>query len=137
LTKRKPHWLECPGYEGRLVLDIFHHIRENHPGLPGEGAYKLNMVSQHFLGERKEDINYKQIPILQNGSAGDRRDLAIYCLKVCDVQNVPPISSLMKDLSRMFIFHSSYLTSCNALRRKSRRPGRPMYLTMSSEPGDR
>jgi DNA polymerase elongation subunit (family B) len=111
LKKRQPHWLECPGYAGRLVLDIFHHIRENHPGLPGEGAYKLNGVSQHFLGERKEDINYKQIPILQSGGASDRRDLAIYCLKVCDVQIVPATSSLMKDLSRTFIFHFSYLTS--------------------------
>ncbi|KIM43285.1 hypothetical protein M413DRAFT_444100 [Hebeloma cylindrosporum] len=81
LKKRQPNWLECPGYEGRLVLDVFHHIRENHPGLPGEGAYKLNGVSQHFLGQRKEDIDYKQIPILQSGSADDRRDLAIYCLK--------------------------------------------------------
>jgi hypothetical protein len=43
----------------------------------------------------------------------------------------------MKDLSRTFIFHFSYLTSWSALRRKLRRPRRPMYLTMSSEPGDR
>ncbi|KAF8964418.1 ribonuclease H-like domain-containing protein [Flammula alnicola] len=69
------------GYDGRLILDIFHHIRENHPGLPGEGAYKLNGVSAHFLGDKKEDIDYKQIPALQGGNADTRRDLAVYCLK--------------------------------------------------------
>ncbi|KAF5314967.1 hypothetical protein D9619_007145 [Psilocybe cf. subviscida] len=76
-----PHFLTCPGYEGRLLLDIFHHIRERHPGLPGEGAYKLNGVSLHFLGQKKEDISYKQIPALQSGDANTRRHLALYCLK--------------------------------------------------------
>lgn len=79
----RPGFLDCPGYEGRLVLDVYHHIREHHPGLPGEGAYKLNAVASRFLGEKKEDIDYKDIPILQNGNADTRRDLAVYCLKVC------------------------------------------------------
>lgn len=82
LTKRQPHFLECPGYDGRLLLDVYHYIRENHPGLPGEGAYKLNGVAAHFLGEHKEDISYRQIPILQGGDADTRRELALYCLKV-------------------------------------------------------
>jgi DNA polymerase delta subunit 1 len=78
----RPNFHVCPGYDGRLVLDLFHHIREHHTGLQGEGAYKLNGVSLQFLGEKKEDINYQQIPELQNGDADSRRDLAIYCLKV-------------------------------------------------------
>lgn len=80
--KGRPNFQVCPGYDGRLVLDIFHHMRERHTGLKGEGAYKLNGVSSQFLGEKKEDIDYKQIPKLQNGDSDSRRDLAIYCLKV-------------------------------------------------------
>ncbi|KAF8908857.1 ribonuclease H-like domain-containing protein [Gymnopilus junonius] len=77
----RPSFLKCPGYDGRLILDVFHHIREHYPGLPGEGAYKLDAVSSRFLRQRKEDIHYKDIPLLQNGNANSRRDLAIYCLK--------------------------------------------------------
>ena len=135
LTKRQPHWLECPGCEGRLLLDIFHHIREKYPGLPGEGAYKLNGVSQHFLGQRKEDINYKQIPILQGGSADDRRSLAVYCLKVRNIKSF--ISHwLTKNMSRMFIFHSFCLESWIVLRMKSRRLGMQMCPAMFSGPSE-
>ncbi|CAA7262978.1 unnamed protein product [Cyclocybe aegerita] len=80
-VRDKTLFLECPGYEGRLILDVYHHIRERFPDLQGEGIYKLNGVSMHFLGQRKEDIDYLQIPALQNGNADSRRDLAVYCLK--------------------------------------------------------
>ncbi|KAF9533077.1 ribonuclease H-like domain-containing protein [Crepidotus variabilis] len=80
-SQGRPKFNTCPGYDGRLVLDVFHHIREHHTGLQGEGAYKLNSVSSHFLNEKKEDIGYDQIPKLQNGDANSRRDLAIYCMK--------------------------------------------------------
>ena len=78
-SKGRPDFTACPGYEGRLILDVFHHIRGTTLGL---SSYKLNDVSRKFLGEKKEDIEYHQIPILQNGDADSRRDLAIYCMKV-------------------------------------------------------
>ena len=78
----RPGHLKCPGYEGRLLLDVLHHIREYHPGLSGAGAYKLDAVALHFLDQRKEDIHYTEIPKLQNGNADTRKALAIYCLKV-------------------------------------------------------
>ena len=78
-SKGRPDFTACPGYEGRLILDVFHHIRGTKLGL---SSYKLNDVSRKFLGEKKEDIEYHQIPILQNGDADSRRDLAIYCMKV-------------------------------------------------------
>ncbi|PPR07791.1 hypothetical protein CVT26_014976 [Gymnopilus dilepis] len=77
----RPGHLKCPGYEGRLLLDVLHHIREYHPGLSGAGAYKLDAVALHFLDQRKEDIHYTEIPKLQNGNADTRKALAIYCLK--------------------------------------------------------
>lgn len=82
LPNRRSTFLSCPGYDGRLLLDLFPHIREHHPGLPGKGAYKLNGVSAHFLGETKEDIHYSDIPVLQSGGPDTRRALAVYCLKV-------------------------------------------------------
>ncbi|KAF9562591.1 ribonuclease H-like protein [Agrocybe pediades] len=71
----------CPGYDGRLMLDLFPHIREHYPSLTGPGAYKLNGVSAHFLGEKKEDMHYSNIPILQGRGPDERRTLAVYCLK--------------------------------------------------------
>ena len=40
-------------------------------------AYSLNAVSEHFLGEQKEDVHYSIISELFHGSADDRRRLAV------------------------------------------------------------
>ncbi len=45
-------------------------------------SYSLNAVSALFLGQQKEDVHHSIITDLQNGSAEDRRRLAVYCLKV-------------------------------------------------------
>jgi len=50
----------CPGYDGRLLLDVLHHIRGHYPGR-SKGGYKLDAVSLDFLGQRKEDIHFSQI----------------------------------------------------------------------------
>eukprot|EP00742_Colponemidia_sp_Colp-10_P013425 GILJ01015163.1.p1 GENE.GILJ01015163.1~~GILJ01015163.1.p1 ORF type:complete len:651 (-),score=116.14 GILJ01015163.1:49-2001(-) len=44
-------------------------------------SYSLNAVSQHFLGEQKEDVHHSIIGDLQNGDDETRRRLAVYCLK--------------------------------------------------------
>lgn len=44
-------------------------------------SYTLNAVSLYFLKDQKVDVPYDQIPILYNGSDGDRTRLAWYCLK--------------------------------------------------------
>lgn len=71
----------CPGYDGRLLLDVFHYIKAYYPNRNKAGGYKLDAVSLDFLGQRKEDIHFSQISVLQNGDAETRRDLAVYCLK--------------------------------------------------------
>jgi DNA polymerase elongation subunit (family B) len=81
-SRGRPKFSSCPGYEGRLLLDVYHHLREYHQGIQGEGAYKLNNISHRFLNEKKEDIDYKEIPKLQNGDAESRKSIGIYCLKV-------------------------------------------------------
>lgn len=44
-------------------------------------SYTLNNVSQEYLGDQKDDMDYHLIPILQHGSPDDRAKLAKYCVK--------------------------------------------------------
>jgi DNA polymerase delta subunit 1 len=62
---------------GRLVFDMIKYMRRNHKF----SSYTLNAVSAHFLGQQKEDVHYSIISDLQNGTADDRRRLAVYCIK--------------------------------------------------------
>jgi DNA polymerase delta subunit 1 len=62
---------------GRLVLDMLEHMRRNFK----LSSYSLNAVSARFLGQQKEDVHHSIISDLQEGTADDRRRLAVYCLK--------------------------------------------------------
>lgn len=44
-------------------------------------SYKLDNVAEIFLGTKKEEMDYKEIPMLQEGSDEDRARLATYCFK--------------------------------------------------------
>jgi DNA polymerase delta subunit 1 len=57
---------------------VVQYMRRNHK----MSSYSLNSVSAAFLGQQKEDVHHSIITDLQNGSAEDRRRLAVYCLKV-------------------------------------------------------
>ncbi len=63
--------------DGRVVFDMLQYVRREHK----LSSYSLNSVSAHFLGQQKEDVHHSIISDLQNGSADDRRRLAVYCLK--------------------------------------------------------
>ncbi|CCW63167.1 unnamed protein product [Phytomonas sp. EM1] len=63
--------------EGRIVMDAMVVIQRDHK----LRSYSLNAVSQHFLGEQKEDVHHSIIADLQQGNDETRRRLAIYCLK--------------------------------------------------------
>lgn len=63
--------------EGRVAIDVLEYVRAEYK----LRNYKLNTVATKFLGDQKEDMSYDQIPILQNGSAADRRLLLDYCKK--------------------------------------------------------
>ena len=62
-----------------MRIVVSQHMRRNHK----LSSYSLNSVSATFLGQQKEDVHHSIITDLQNGSAEDRRRLAVYCLKVC------------------------------------------------------
>ncbi|KAJ6504605.1 ribonuclease H-like domain-containing protein [Mycena vitilis] len=78
-------WHEAPVLAGRLQLDTYQYIQErrarnNLPTRPGQ--FTLNAVCGEFLvNEKKEDINFKSINALQDGTNDQRKELAIYCLK--------------------------------------------------------
>lgn len=66
--------ISCPG---RIIFDmhgyIFHNVKLR--------SYSLNFVSEHYLKERKEDVDYSQIKPMFNGSDDDRQRLVEYCIK--------------------------------------------------------
>jgi DNA polymerase delta subunit 1 len=65
------------GMFGRTFFDLLQVVQRDHK----LRSFTLNSVSAEFLGEQKEDVHYSIISKLHNGSADDRRRLAVYCLK--------------------------------------------------------
>jgi DNA polymerase delta subunit 1 len=65
------------GMFGRAFFDLLQVVQRDYK----LRSFTLNSVSAEFLGEQKEDVHYSIISKLQNGSADDRRRLAVYCLK--------------------------------------------------------
>jgi DNA polymerase delta subunit 1 len=63
--------------DGRITMDVMVVIQRDHK----LRSYSLNSVSQHFLGEQKEDVHHSIIADLQMGDEENRRRLAVYCLK--------------------------------------------------------
>ena len=63
--------------EGRCILDVLSVIKREYK----LRSYSLNVVSQNFLGEQKDDIHHTEISKLHHGSDETRHKLALYCLK--------------------------------------------------------
>lgn len=63
--------------EGRIIFDVYQVIQRDYK----LSSYTLNNVSSHFLKQQKEDVHHSMITVLHNGSADDRRRLAVYCCK--------------------------------------------------------
>lgn len=68
------HFFDMPG---RCNLDWFLKFKRD---LTSEPSYKLNHFAKRFCGDEKEDMHYKEIPILQAGSSADRARLGSYCV---------------------------------------------------------
>lgn len=58
--------------------------------------YKLNTVAQQCVGAQKEDVSYKDIPILFRSGPEGRAKLGLYCVKD---------SILVMDLLKFFVTH--------------------------------
>ena len=68
-----PYYYDMPG---RDYLDLFLHFKMSEH----EMNYKLSTFARKYLNDDKEDMNYKEIPVLQAGSAEDRARLGSYCV---------------------------------------------------------
>lgn len=70
----KTHNITVPG---RVVFDMYTHLRKE----VNLRSYTLNSVSTHFLGRKKDDISYRDIPTMYNGDGDTRARLGRYCVK--------------------------------------------------------
>jgi DNA polymerase elongation subunit (family B) len=68
---------------GRTLIDLMKVVQRDHK----LDSYKLDTVSQHFLGQRKNDVAPSEIFKLQKGSSADRRIIAEYCVQDCALCN--------------------------------------------------
>jgi DNA polymerase delta subunit 1 len=62
---------------GRVCMDVHELIRKG----KNLRSYKLNDISEQVLGDKKEDVSYREILPLHRGSSADRAKLAKYCLQ--------------------------------------------------------
>lgn len=63
---------------GRATIDFFVKFKVDEPS---EISWSLSHFTRKYIpGEDKEDMDYREIPILQAGSDDDRRRLASYCV---------------------------------------------------------
>lgn len=64
---------------GRTNLDMFQWIKAN----VKLSSYKLDSVGEYFLGEKKLEMNYKELFRMAVGSAAEIAYVATYCLRDC------------------------------------------------------
>ncbi len=64
---------------GRTNLDLFHWIKAREK----LDSYKLDAVGEHFLGEKKLDMDYKQLFKMARGTPKEVARVGLYCLQDC------------------------------------------------------
>lgn len=66
---------------GRLQIDLLVVMKREHK----LSSYSLNSVSEHFLGDKKVDMPYKEMFKKYKGTSADRREIGVYCVKDTDL----------------------------------------------------
>jgi DNA polymerase delta subunit 1 len=69
--------------QGRVLIDLMKVVQRDHR----LDSYKLDLVAEHFLKERKDDVSPNDIFRLQRGSNEDRARIAKYCVQDCELCN--------------------------------------------------
>ena len=64
---------------GRCNLDIYHWVKAREK----LESYKLDSVCEHFLGERKIEMDYKELFKLAQGTPEDIAKVSLYCIQDC------------------------------------------------------
>jgi DNA polymerase delta subunit 1 len=68
---------------GRNRIDLCKYIAREYK----LSSYKLDNVSKHFLGSKKNDLKYSKLFEMQHGSPADRAVIADYCIQDCRLCN--------------------------------------------------
>ena len=68
---------------GRNRIDLMKYIAREYK----LNSYKLDNVSKHFLGNKKEDLKYHLLFEKQHGTDADRAEIARYCIQDCKLCN--------------------------------------------------
>lgn len=91
------------GCFGRIVFDMHGYMSHNYK----LRSYSLNAVSEEFLNERKEDVDYSQIKPLFEGTNTDRQRLVIYCIKdaVLPIRLMEATKALVNTISLSRVCH--------------------------------
>jgi DNA polymerase delta subunit 1 len=66
---------------GRFQIDLLVIMKREHKLT----SYTLNSVSEHFLGDKKVDLPYKEMFKKYKGDSKDRHDIGVYCVKDTDL----------------------------------------------------
>lgn len=67
---------------GRSNLDVFHWVKAREK----LESYKLDSVAEHFLGDKKIDMDYKELfRMVKFGDANDMAEVGRYCLQDCNL----------------------------------------------------
>ena len=64
---------------GRVVLDSYDIMKDQH----NESSYALNNLAAKYLGTKKIEQDYNDIYPMYHGTAKQREELAVYCVKDC------------------------------------------------------
>lgn len=64
---------------GRTNLDLYHWIKAREK----LDSYKLDAVGEHFLGEKKLDMDYKELFRMAQGTPTEVARVGLYCLQDC------------------------------------------------------
>lgn len=96
---------------GKLIFDVYMYLKKEFP----MKSMKLNSVSEVFLNKQKDDVNYKEIPVLFRKNSTTRAILGKYCVKDSELvlEIIKCKQSLLNMYERCKIFCTvmSYMTT--------------------------
>ena len=71
--------MTTPGWLGRVDIDLYNYIKSQHK----LQVYKLDAVSEHFLGKKKVDLPYQELFECLDGGPKEMAKACFYCAEDC------------------------------------------------------
>src|SRR5690606_38674727 len=78
------NYLKMINMEGRVIIDLYKLVQRDYK----LRSYKLDAVAEEFLKMNKIDLPSSKIfKNFKNGKPSDIKEIAVYCLKHCELVN--------------------------------------------------